>query len=196
MSFNFSLGIAFKLLIMKKVILSVFSCLIGTMLFAKTADTIPIPEFVNEVYYYDKANTILVPLEKTSAEMKAKMKLIGGGSAAYAIGGDKSATRINPEGASFVITMSATSMTDPALTISLYRFESKKGRREATMSQYSAMGGGQKGGNAVEIKFKRVKEGTFEIIIIGNLVKGEYGFLNSYSMNASGGMTTFAFGVD
>jgi len=166
------------------------------MLLAKTMDTIPIPEFVNEVYYYDKANTILIPLEKANAEMKNKMKLIGGGSAAYAIGGDKSATRINPEGASFVITMSAGSMMDPAMTINLYRFESRKGRREAAMSQYSSMGGGQKGGNAVEIKFKRVKEGTFEIIIIGNLVKGEYGFINSYSMGAGGGMTTFAFGVD
>jgi len=181
---------------MKKIILSIFSSLIGTMLFAKTVDTIPIPEFVNEVYYYDKANTILTPLEKANAEMKAKMKLIGGGSAAYAIGGDKSATRINPEGASFVITMSSGSMMDPAMTISLYRFESRKGRREATMSQYSGMGGGQKGGSAIEIKFKRVKEGTFEIIIIGNLVKGEYGFINAHSMNPGGGMTTFAFGVD
>src|SRR4030095_6185584 len=105
MLFNFSLGIAFKLLSMKKIILSVLSCLIGIVLFAKTVDTIPIPEFVNEVYYYDKANTVLIPLEKASAEMKAKMKLIGGGSAAYAISGDKSATRINPVGASFVITM-------------------------------------------------------------------------------------------
>jgi hypothetical protein len=196
MLFNFSLVIDFKLLGMKKIIVSIFSCLIGTILFAKTMDTIPVPEFVNEVYYYDKTNTILIPLEKTSAEMKTKMKIMGGGSAAYAIDGDKSTTRINQEGASFVITMSATSMTDPAMTISLYRFESRKGRREAPMSQYGAMGGGQKGGSVIEIKFKRVREGTFEIIIVGNLAKGEYGFLNSYSMNAGRGMTTFAFGVD
>ncbi len=181
---------------MKKIMLSIFCCLIGTVLFAKTMDTIPVPEFVNEVYYYDKASTILVPLEKTSAEMKSKMKLIGGGSVAYVIDGDKSANRISPEGASFVITMSGGSTMDPAMTISLYRFDSRKGRREASMGQYSGMGGGQKGGSTVEIKFKKVKEGTFEIIIIGDLGKGEYGFLNSYSMNSGRGMTTFAFGID
>ena len=177
----------------KILMLSIFICLISSLAFAKTLDSIPEPEFVNEVYYYDKANLKLLPLEKANAEMKAKMKLIGGASPAYTIGGDKSFIRINQQGSSFMITVSGGPMMDPSMTISLYRFESKKGRREAAMSLY---GGQRNGGNAVEIKFKKVREGTYEIVIPENLEKGEYGFVNAFTMNAAGGLKTFAFGVD
>jgi hypothetical protein len=177
---------------MRKVMLSILGCLIGAMVFAKTVDSIPEPEFMNQVYYYDKSNIRLIPLENAVAEIKSKMKIIGGGSSAYAIGGEKSATRINQQGASFVIGIANGSMIDPAMTISLYRFESRKGRREAAMNIYGKSGSE----NAVEVKFKRVKEGTFEIIVTGSLEKGEYGFINSYAMKPGGGMTAFAFGVD
>lgn len=183
---------------MKKIVLLIFGCLIATLGFTQTVNSIPEPEFVNEVYYYDKVNTKLLPLEKAKAEMKTKMKLTGGGSAAYAIDGEKSFIRLGHEGSSFMITVTSGGAMDPSMTINLYRFESKKGRREATMSQYGGMGsGGQRsGGNTVEIKFKKVKEGTYEIVLTGNLEKGEYGFINMYSMNPTGGVTTYAFGVD
>jgi hypothetical protein len=176
---------------MKKVMFSILGCLFGAIAFAKTVDSIPEPEFANEVYYYDKSSIKLIPLEKAFAEIKSKMRIIGGGSSAYTIGGEKSATRINQQGASFVITISNSAMMDPSITLSLYRFESRKGRREAAMNVYGSSGSD----NAVEIKFKRVKEGTFEIIVTGSLTKGEYGFISSHSMKP-GGMTTFAFGVD
>jgi hypothetical protein len=177
---------------MRKVMFSILGCLIGAMVFAKTVDSIPEPEFMNEVYYYDKSNIKLIPLEKAVAEIKSKMRIVGGGSSAYAIGGEKSVTRINQQGASFVITISNGSMIDPSMTLMLYRFESRKGRREAVMN----VSGGSGSENAVEIKFKRVKEGTFEIIVPGSLAKGEYGFISSYSMKPGGGMTAYAFGVD
>jgi len=177
---------------MRKVMLSILGCLVGAMVFAKTVDSIPEPEFMNEVYYYDKSNIKLIPLEKTVAEIKSKMKIIGGGSSAYAIGGEKSATRINQQWASFVIAIANGSMIDPSMTLSLYRFESRKGRREAVMNIY----GGSGSENAVEVKFKRVKEGTFEIIVTGSIAKGEYGFISSYAMKPGGGMTAYTFGVD
>ena len=178
---------------MKKILISVLTSFVSCMLFAKTVDTIPEPEFMNEIYYYDKVNIKLTPLEKSKAEMKAKMKLMGG-STAYAISGEKSPTRITSAGGSFVIALSGGSMMDPAMTIALYRFDPRKGRREAALGQY---GGSQRNGNStLEIKFKRVKENTYEIIVPGNLEKGEYGFINMHSMSAAGGMTTYAFGVD
>ena len=181
---------------MKKIVLSIFcylSCIIGV---ARTIDTIPEPEFMNEVYYHDKINAKLIPLEKMSVEMKSKMKLIGGGSSVYSMDGARSATRIQGEAASFLISISSGSAMDPSMTISLYRFESKKGRREAMLNLYGAMGSGKQGGSAVEVKFKKVKEGTFEIVVTGTLEKGEYGFVNAYSMKPGAGMTTYAFGVD
>jgi hypothetical protein len=193
MSFNSTWGIAFKKINMKKILLSVLTSFISCMLFAKTVDTIPEPEFMNEIYYYDKATVKLTPLEKAKAEMKTKMKIMGG-STAYAINGEKSPTRITPAGGSFIIALSGGSMMDPAMTIGLYRLDSRKGRREAPMGQY---GGSQRtGGSTLEIKFKRVKDNTYEIIVPEILGKGEYGFINMHSMSAAGGMTTYAFGVD
>jgi hypothetical protein len=192
---NFIWVIVFKTRNMKKNLLSVIAYMIVITGFAQTNDSIPNPEFTNEVYYYDKTNTKLIPLEKTNAEYKARMKIIGGGSAAYAIGGERSATRLQQSEHSFVITIPGGSMMDPAMMITLYRFEPRKGQREATMSQY-ASNGKRSGGSAVEIKFKRIKEGTYEIILTSELAKGEYGFINAHSMNHSGGMTTYAFGID
>ena len=177
---------------MRKVMLSILGCLLGVMVFAKTVDSIPEPEFMNQVYYYDKSNIRLIPLETAVAEIKSKMRIMGGGSSAYAIGGEKSATRINQQGASFVIAVANSSMIDPSMTLSLYRFEPRKGRREAAMNIY----GGSGSENAVELKFKRVKEGTFEIIVTGSLAKGEYGFISSFAMKPGGGMTAYAFGID
>ena len=181
---------------MRKIMISIVSFLIFNHAIAKTIDTIPEPEFVNEIYFFDRTNNNLIPLEKAKAEMKAKIKIMGGGSPALAIGGVRSGTRIIPGDASFIISVSASSMMDPAMSISLYRFESRKGKREATMTQYGGSGGQQNDGNTVQIKFKKVKDGTFEIIVVGKLEKGEYGFINLHSMGAGGGMATYAFGVD
>jgi len=49
----------------------------------------------------------------------------------------------------------------------------------------------------VDIKFKKLKEAMYEIVISGRLEKGEYGFINrSGGFNPSGKMTVFAFGID
>lgn len=160
-------------------------------------DTIPEPEFINFIYQFDKSNNKLVDLEKANVEMKMKMKVMGGGGQSYSIDGGKSPVRLNGTAKSFMITISGGPMaSDPSSSMTLYKLESKKSSREAPMSSYAGMNMGKKSNSVIELRFKKIKEGTFEIVVPGNLEKGEYGFVNMNGMNSSGKMTVFAFGVD
>ena len=196
----------FKTLNMKNIVFLILICLTcRQQSFANgQKDSIPEPEFMNQVYQYDKINKKLVELEKVNAEMKSKIKLMGGGAVVYSMEGSKSDTRINSEkinseNSSFMITIAGgTMMSDPSMTLSLYRLDSKKGKREAPMSQYGGMGNRnqEKGGSLIDIKFKKLKDGLYEIVISSRLEKGEYGFINMNGMNQTGKLKVYAFGID
>jgi hypothetical protein len=162
-------------------------------------DSIPEPEFMNQVYQYDKINKKLVELEKVNAEMKSKIKLMGGGSVVYSIDGSRSEARINSEkinseNSSFMITIAGgTMMSDPSMTLKLYKLDNKKSKREVPMGQYGASG---KGNNQVDLKFKKLKDGIYEIVVSGRLEKGEYGFINMNAMGQTGNIPMFTFGLD
>jgi len=162
-------------------------------------DSIPEPEFMNQVYQYDKINKKLVNLEKVNAEMKSKIKLMGGGTVVYSIDGSRSEARINSEkinseNSSFMITIAGgTMMSDPSMTLKLYKLESKKSKREVPMGQYGAQG---KGNSQVDLNFKKLKEGVYEIVVSGRLEKGEYGFINMNTMGQTGKIPMFTFGID
>jgi len=192
---------------MKNILLVILICVAASQQsFANEyKDSIPEPEFVNQVYQYDKINKKLVELETVKAEMKSKMKIIGGGSVVYSMEGSKSDIRINSEKinselSSFMITITGTTMmSDPSMTLALYKLNSKKGKREAPLSQGGGFGNRNhdKDEITVDIKFKKLKEAMYEIVISGRLEKGEYGFINrSGGFNPSGKMTVFAFGID
>jgi len=183
---------------MKKTIILLGCLILVNTLFAnQSVDTIPEPEFINFIYQFDKSNNKLVDLEKANVEMKMKMKVIGGGSQSYAIDGSKSPVRLNESARSFMITISGGAMTsDPSYSLSLYKLESKKSSREAPIAGYGGMNTSQKSKQMVELRFKKIKEGTYEIIVANKLEKGEYGFINMSNMNSSGKITLFAFGID
>ena len=181
----------------KTLLLSALFILVNTAFAREPLDTIPQPEFINYVYHFDKKNNKLVDLEKANVEMKLKMKIVGGGSQSYSIDGSKSSMRLSEAANSFMITISGGAMTaDPTNTLTLYKLESKKNKREAPMTSYAGMNTGQNSNNTMELKFKKIKEGTFEIVVAGKLEKGEYGFINMSGMNQTGKIAVFAFGVD
>src|SRR5215208_4917457 len=97
MLFKSILVIGFKTFNMKNILIPVIICLCGLLPSIVNAqkDSLPDPEFLNQIYQYDKVNKKLVELEKNNVEMKAKMKVIGGGMPVYSIGGSKSDARIN-----------------------------------------------------------------------------------------------------
>ena len=63
------------------------------------------------------------------------------------------------------------------------------------MMQYSGRGQSNNN-NTVELKFKKLKEGVYEVVVPKKLEKGEYGFVNMSMMNPGGKVVVYAFGVD
>ncbi len=159
---------------------------------SNSTDSIPEPEYINQVYHYDKNQQKLFELEKSTAEMKAKIKLVGGGMPAYTFEGAQSSTRIPNGTLSFMVSVGNNMMmSDPSSTITLYKLDAKKNKREAPMSNYG-MGGSD---NTIDLKFKKTKSGAYEIVVAEKLEKGEYAFINM-AQSQGGKMTAYTFGVD
>lgn len=199
MLFNFLQDTVFKFKSMYKKQAMLIACTMSLLqVFGNaTKDSIPNPEYMNQVYHFDKVNQKLVDLEKVNSELKMKMKMLGmgGGSQAYEVDGNRSSLRLGPDENSFVISVGNSMMADPSNTMSLYKFEVKRNKREATMMHYGIKGQSNDKNN-LELKFKKIKEGVFEIVVPKTLEKGEYGFVNMSAMNPNGKVVVYTFGVD
>jgi hypothetical protein len=159
--------------------------------------------FLNHIYYYLADS--LVSLEQNTARMESKTKALGfgGSEGGFYMDGLKSSIRIHAnDSIRFIIKMNM-AMMDPSMMIKLYKFDSKKGNREAVVSsQGGAYSGGKSTNNASEVSYNVQKSGSDDFIIVpaSRLVPGEYGFLNMMMMNNAGSRnmsyTVFAFGVD
>jgi hypothetical protein len=64
------------------------------LLSAQNAAVYPIPEFNNEIYFFQKDSAKLLRLEKGNSKMESKTKL-GGMENGYALDGERSTRRLN-----------------------------------------------------------------------------------------------------
>lgn len=153
--------------------------------------------------YFSKVDS-LIPLEEKFARMIAKPKLLGFSEAQYVIEGERSSIRIKISD-TLHFTVKISHMGDPLKMIKLYKLDSQKGNREASISQGGPLGsfGSKKSKNGKsEIAFNVQKIGTdlYSINSIAKLMPGEYGFMNSFLMKSTDvNNTTYtflAFGVD
>ena len=160
------------------------------------------PQFLNHIYYY--RGDSLIELEQTSGKIESKTKAMGygGSEGLLLVNGERSAVRVKGgDTVRFAIKLGM-SMMEPSMLIRLYKFNLKKGNREAILSSQGGMYSRDKSpANADEIPFN-VQKGTDDYIIIpgSRLAPGEYGFMNMMMVNGAGGRnmsyTIFAFGID
>jgi hypothetical protein len=160
----------------------------------------PNPPFLNQVYYYWSDS--ILPCPKTDGRMASKIKALGFGGAqsAYTLDGDRSALRIRAcDTLRFAFRSGSGGMMDPSMMYQLYKFESKKGGRQASLGGQSRFGGNNNTKN--QISFDVQKSGTDVFILIpsARLAAGEYGFMNKMQMDG-GGMNMsspfYTFGID
>lgn len=152
----------------------------------------PNPQYLNTIYYW--ASDTLQSLEKTSGQLKTKMRALGFGGVGsnYVIDGARSAVRIKA-GSDTRFAVKLSGMMDPSSLIKLYRLDPQKKSREISMTNQSSKDiidcNVQKSGNDVYILVPSIR-----------LTPGEYGFQNAMMMNNAGmgrmSYTFFAFGVD
>ncbi len=161
---------------------------------------VPDPTFLNQIYYYWSDSLLACP--KSEGRMETKMKALGfgGSQSGYTLDGDRSALRIRAADIlRFAFKSGSGGMMDPSMMIQLYKFESKKGSRQAVMGGQSRFGGNNNTNN--QISFDVQKSGTDVFILIpsARLAAGEYGFMNKMQMDG-GGMNMsypfYTFGID
>jgi hypothetical protein len=155
----------------------------------------PDPQFLNQVYYYPGDS--LIALEKTNAYLKSKMKGFGGAETSYTMDGASCPIRIKAgDNQQFVVRLGM-SMADPSMMIKLYKFDSRKGKRESTIS--NKRGSNDGGNEGIAFNIKKSGSDVYIMIPAVNLTPGEYGFLNVMMMNGNpmnAAYTSFAFGID
>ncbi len=160
-------------------------------------------EILNHIYYFRPDS--LIALEMTDGQMESKTKALGygGSESGIVINGDKSPLRIKSgDSIRFAIKM-GTILMDPTMTIKLYRFDFRKGKREAILStQGGPYSHAKSTSNANEITLNIEKSGSdnFMMTPASRLSPGEYGFMNMMSVKMQGSRTQiytiYAFGVD
>lgn len=93
------------------------------------------------------------------------------------------------------------SMSDPSQKLTLYKMESGKGVRKVLLEKAPGMNpfGSHKLQSSDKYTFsaRKIKDGYWELVVDKPLPKGEYAFtMMGMGMDAMGGTTLFAFGVD
>ncbi len=160
-------------------------------------------EILNHIYYFRPDS--LIALEMTDGQMESKTKALGygGSEAGIVIEGDKSLMRIKSGDSIHFAIKLGMAMMDPSMTIKLYKFDSRKGKREAVLSSQGGPYSHSKStSNANEINLNMEKSGLDKFIMTpaSRLPPGEYGFMNTMSVKMQGARTAiytiFAFGVD
>jgi hypothetical protein len=161
----------------------------------------PNPTFLNQVYYYWSDSLLACP--KTDGRIESKIKALGFGGAqsGYTMDGDRSALRIRAgDTLRFAFKSGSGSMMDPSMTYELYRFESKKGSRQATLGGQGRFGGSNNNSkNKVAFDVQKSGPDVFIMIPSARLTTGEYGFMNKMQMNGGGmdmSYTFYTFGID
>lgn len=158
-------------------------------------NSVPEPDIINAVYFYDKSLHSIKPLERNTAALKSQTVALGYGGAnlIYQIPGDKSTVRLIPDNTRSFIVNTA---TGPADIFVLYKVQVKKKTRQAIGAKFTL--GGMKGSQGViAIDLKMIKAGLYEIIPSSKLEKGEYFFTIKSATNATtSNADVYAFGID
>lgn len=164
---------------------------------SKTTDVkkvnIPSVENINHPYAWVKNKTTFL-LEKGTASLKAKMKLLGGMSTNYELDGEASPIRVTVnDRLSFIINTGGGSL--PELT--LYKTTKVKGKRSAKVATAQGLVStkGVKNSDAIVFTVAQLKSGLYEIKPSTKLDKGEYLFCSKITVSAAS-LEVFAFGID
>lgn len=181
---------------MKIIKISVFvlAILLCQSVLAQEKKTMAEPEYIG-VFFYLEENGNLVALERQTPEVKMKVKALGYGGAEslLRIKGEQSTVRFKADQKlTFVVRVSSQSI-DPVSIIDFYRFNSKKGYRQLTITKVGTMGMNSKttvSEFAVQFNVAKYGESSFKVVPANTLLSGEY------CLSGKGTQDGFCFGID
>jgi hypothetical protein len=165
---------------------------------AKQEIVLPVPEFINQPYYYDKENNRLIKLEAATALMITKKKTLGLKGAKQFLNMDGSSSRVRFTAKDIVFFIKTSGdVIDLTSYIKMYKFLPNGEKREVTISSKEGMFNDKEDqkGKLISISVKPVSKDNYMIQFSENLEAGEYGFVWVKNMELKE-FSVFAFGID
>jgi hypothetical protein len=160
---------------------------------------IPVPEFINQPYYYDKGDNRLIRLENSTAQMITKKKTLGLKGAKQFLSMDAASSKIRftaKKDIAFIIKTSG-DVIDLTSYIKLYQFLPDGTKREVTINAKEGLlnDKDEAKGKLMSFSVKMISPDNYMIQLPDQLQAGEYGFVWVKNMELKE-FTVFAFGID
>jgi len=177
----------------------VLLCLSSLDSFSQEIKTVPTPELINQIYYYEPSSNTLKKLEKTTAEYKGKTKALGMGGSKVVCqikGKTSSISFAQSDSLSFVVNLGENA-ADPSLWFQLYKADIKNNKREAAYVETNTLGKTKKSESIIKYDVKKIQDKLYRFIPSQKLGKGEYFFLYTMSYyNGSPQVDVFCFSIN
>jgi hypothetical protein len=160
---------------------------------------LPIPEFINQPYYYDADSNRLITLEHANALMVTKKKTLGLKGAKQSLTMDGSISKIRFTAKKDIVFFIKTSgdVIDLTSYIKLYQFIPVEQKREATITAKEGLlaNKDEAKGKLLNFSVKMISKDTYRIELPQELEAGEYGFVWVKNMELKE-FTVYSFGID
>lgn len=158
---------------------TIFIILLLAASWLRAQDAYPRPEFANQPYYFDKSSKQLTALEKSTAKIASKVKVLGYGgvSTQYVIEGSSASVSIaSSDSAEFVIT-GGNNFMDPSQMMSLYLLDANKRQRTAVLSQSKGLFGKKQEAGKITCLLRKIND-YYVLVVPVKLEAGQYAFIN------------------
>jgi hypothetical protein len=160
---------------------------------------LPIPEFINQPYYYDGDSNRLITLEHSNALMVTKKKTLGLKGAKQTLTMDGSISKIRFTSRKDIVFFIKTSgdVIDLTSYIKLYKFIPADQKREVTINAKEGLlnDKDEAKGKLLNFSVKMISKDTYRIELPQELEAGEYGFVWVKNMELKE-FTVYSFGID
>lgn len=160
---------------------------------------LPVPEFINQPYYFDKNGNRLIKLENANALMLTKKKTLGLKGAKQFLSMDAPASKIRFVSKKDILFFIKTSgdVIDLTSYIKLYLFIPADQKREAIITSKEGLlsDKDEAKGKLMNFSVKMISKEIYMIQLPEQLTAGEYGFVWVKNMELKE-FTVFAFGID
>ncbi len=160
---------------------------------------LPVPEYINQPYYYDKDGNKLIKLESANALMITKKKTLGLKGAKQFLSMDASSSKIRFVTKKDIVFFIKTSgdVIDLTSYIKLYQFVPVEQKREVTITSKEGVlnDKDEAKGKLMSFSVKMISKDNYQVQLPEQLEAGEYGFVWVKNMELKE-FTVFAFGID
>lgn len=166
---------------------------------AKAEVVIPVPEFINQPYYYDVNDGKLIRLENTTAQLVSKKKALGlkGAKQFFSMEDASSKARFTAKSNITFMIKTSGDVIDITSYIKLYKFIPSDQKREVTItSKEGLLNNNEEGkGKLISFSVKAISKDNYIIQFADPMEAGEYGFVWVKNMEQKE-FNVFAFGID